>query len=354
MRDLYQRTPGGPWYCDYTDATGKRHRRSTGTPVRRTAEKIAAKWREDALLVRHGADADNRTTVAELLDEYLDYIGHRSEKHRSLTRSRLDRLLDGIHRPKQITQLHIETTARQIRHHKTGQLLGQRTQSHYIAAAKSFTRWLTDVRQVLSRDPLSATKKPRWDADRKLIRRFLLPDEWHYLEKTPNATLYETAIQTGLRSQEIQALQPAHLHNGYVLLPAKYTKNKKDAKQYITPGLQFRLRTSLPFDVPDHQRLAKLLRRDLQRATAIHLTEGPSNRIHQGFLQPINPQGHHLDFHSLRHTCGAWLAIAGTNPKVIQSVMRHSSIALTLDTYGHLLPGAEQDAVQHFASMLRG
>ncbi len=32
--------------------------------------------------------------------------------------------------------------------------------------------------------------------------------------------------------------------------------------------------------------------------------------------------------------------------------MRHSSISLTLDTYGHLLPGAEQDAVQHFARLM--
>ncbi len=70
------------------------------------------------------------------------------------------------------------------------------------------------------------------------------------------------------------------------------------------------------------------------------------------FLLPKNSLEHVLDFHALRHTCGAWLAIAGENVKVIQKVMRHSTITLTLDTYGHLLPGAEQDAVKHFAKIM--
>ncbi len=40
------------------------------------------------------------------------------------------------------------------------------------------------------------------------------------------------------------------------------------------------------------------------------------------------------------------MIIAGVNPKVVQQVMRHSTIVLTLDTYGHLLPDSEQDAVE--------
>ena len=46
-----------------------------------------------------------------------------------------------------------------------------------------------------------------------------------------------------------------------------------------------------------------------------------------------------LVFHSLRHTCGTWLALAGEAPKTIQEVMRHKDITLTMDTYGHLFPG---------------
>ncbi|MBI3862791.1 MAG: site-specific integrase, partial [Planctomycetia bacterium] len=37
----------------------------------------------------------------------------------------------------------------------------------------------------------------------------------------------------------------------------------------------------------------------------------------------------------MRHTCGAWLAMAGAHPKAVQAIMRHSTIVLTMDTYGH-------------------
>ena len=56
--------------------------------------------------------------------------------------------------------------------------------------------------------------------------------------------------------------------------------------------------------------------------------------------------------HALRNTCGAWLAMTGAHPKVVQQVMRHSSITLTMDTYGHLFPGQEADAVARMRDML--
>ena len=59
-----------------------------------------------------------------------------------------------------------------------------------------------------------------------------------------------------------------------------------------------------------------------------------------------------IDFHALRHTCGAWLAMAGVHPKIVQTVMRHSSITLTMDTYGHLFPGQEADAVAKLHALM--
>ena len=65
-------------------------------------------------------------------------------------------------------------------------------------------------------------------------------------------------------------------------------------------------------------------------------------------------QGEVFDFHSLRHTCGAWLAMTGVHPKVVQTVMRHQSITLTMDTYGHRFPGQEADAVARLQELLYG
>ena len=44
--------------------------------------------------------------------------------------------------------------------------------------------------------------------------------------------------------------------------------------------------------------------------------------------------------HDLRHTYASWLIAAGEQPKVISELMGHSSIDVTMDTYGHLMPGA--------------
>jgi hypothetical protein len=72
------------------------------------------------------------------------------------------------------------------------------------------------------------------------------------------------------------------------------------------------------------------------------------------FLADRNHDGELLDFHSLRHSCGAWLALSGLHPKSVQAVMRHSSITLTMDTYGHLFPGQEADTVARFPDMIDG
>lgn len=46
-----------------------------------------------------------------------------------------------------------------------------------------------------------------------------------------------------------------------------------------------------------------------------------------------------VSFHHLRHSYAALLIREGAHPKVVQSLMGHSSIVTTLDIYGHLFPG---------------
>ena len=43
--------------------------------------------------------------------------------------------------------------------------------------------------------------------------------------------------------------------------------------------------------------------------------------------------------------------MAGNHPKTVQTIMRHSAITLTMDTYGHLFPGQEADAVAKMPGM---
>jgi integrase len=42
-----------------------------------------------------------------------------------------------------------------------------------------------------------------------------------------------------------------------------------------------------------------------------------------------------LRFHDLRHTCASLLIYAGADVKTVSEQLRHSSVTITLDTYGH-------------------
>jgi integrase len=47
---------------------------------------------------------------------------------------------------------------------------------------------------------------------------------------------------------------------------------------------------------------------------------------------------HGLTPHGLRHTAASLYIAAGTPPKVVQRILGHASISITLDLYGHLYP----------------
>ena len=61
-----------------------------------------------------------------------------------------------------------------------------------------------------------------------------------------------------------------------------------------------------------------------------------------------------LRSHDLRHTHAAMLIAQGEHPKVIQLRLGHSSIQVTLDTYGHLFEGLDEAAADRLdAAFLR-
>jgi integrase len=51
-----------------------------------------------------------------------------------------------------------------------------------------------------------------------------------------------------------------------------------------------------------------------------------------------------ITLHECRHTFASLMIAAGVNAKALQTFMGHSSITETLDRYGHLVPGCEEEA----------
>jgi integrase len=53
-----------------------------------------------------------------------------------------------------------------------------------------------------------------------------------------------------------------------------------------------------------------------------------------------------MRFHDLRHSAATILLSRGTHPKVVQEILGHSQIAMTLDVYSHVLPSMQEDVTK--------
>jgi integrase len=59
-----------------------------------------------------------------------------------------------------------------------------------------------------------------------------------------------------------------------------------------------------------------------------------------------------IRFHDLRHTCATLLLGKGVHPKFVQELLGHATIAITLDTYSHILPGMGDQTRQAIEDLL--
>jgi integrase len=61
-----------------------------------------------------------------------------------------------------------------------------------------------------------------------------------------------------------------------------------------------------------------------------------------------------IRLHDLRHTYASVALAHGVHPKVVQEAMGHSTIAVTLDLYSHVVPTLQRDAAREMGAALLG
>ncbi len=59
-----------------------------------------------------------------------------------------------------------------------------------------------------------------------------------------------------------------------------------------------------------------------------------------------------IRLHDLRHTHATHALSAGVHPKVVSERLGHSTIAITLDTYSHVMPGMQREAAEAVAALV--
>jgi integrase len=170
-------------------------------------------------------------------------------------------------------------------------------------------------------------------------------------------TLFLLAVRAGLRRGELVALQWGDIefgrsdqdsnryiivHHNYVRREHTSTKSKKARRVDMSRELRHAL-----FET----RTARLKEAGLEDPAGIASElvfpsrDGgildPDNLYHRYFVPVLKRSGiRKIRLHDLRHSFGSLLLQNGASIVYVKEQMGHSSIQVTVDTYGHLVPGA--------------
>jgi integrase len=114
------------------------------------------------------------------------------------------------------------------------------------------------------------------------------------------------------------------------------------------------LRGHLERQVGEMDRLGPLYRPGgLVTANEVGGIINPPNLRNRHFARLLERAGlPKIRFHDLRHTC-ATLLLSRVNPKVVSEMLGHANIAITLDTYSHVLPDMQEKAAKALEGALR-
>jgi integrase len=336
---------------------------------KRDAEKALT----DALSQRdRGIDIiPDKVTVAEFLARWLtDYAQHNVarptfQRYGSIVKLHLNRKLGAV-KLIDLRPAHVQSAYSAY----LTEGLAPRTvlQHHHILreALHHAVKW-----QLVARNVADAVTPPR---PAHYDMRALNPDEVKKLLDAAKGTEIECllllALDTGMRQGELLALtwDDIDLEEGALHI-------QRTARQYAGEGIvtgptkthRSRRRLSLAVQtvamMREHRRVQN--ERRLKVGPAWHgnnltfpLVDGrpfPARNVYRDYVKVVTAAKlGAVRFHDLRHTAATLMLRAGVNPKVVSERLGHTSVAFTLDTYGHVLPDMQMDAANVLAGVLRG
>ena len=182
--------------------------------------------------------------------------------------------------------------------------------------------------------------------------------------RTPYYSLFYTATYTGLRRSELLALRWQHVDLDLATLSVVETIHQLHSGEYVfrqpkskrgrrlialSPSLAVLLREHKAKQEAARRLLGlSLLPNDLvfSNPDGTPLRPNSVTRQFRKLADSIGLNG--IRFHDLRHTHATLMLRQGIHPKIVSERLGHSSIAITLDTYSHILPGLQEAAARKF------
>jgi integrase len=378
MRGSVQKRSKGSWRLVFDlerHTTGKRrqkvvHFRGTKREAEEELSRIIAE-------VTNGGYSDpGNITVGEYLNRWLEHVATKTaaktfERYAEVVRLNLIPNLGGLKlsklRPMHIQQFYAASlTDGRVR--KTGGL-SPRTVLHYhriiSQALKQAVKW-----QLLARNPAEAVEPPRPDQHEMLV----LDGEQTatLLDSASGTTLYipvMLAVTTGMRRGEILALRwsEVDLERGTLAVTQTLEKSRRGGLRFKSPKTKKSRRSislgPITIEALRRHRAAQaelFLRLGCGRDRSTLVCARPDgtpinpNTLTSGFASLVRRTDiPAVTFHGLRHTHATHLFQAGVHPKIAQERLGHSTIAVTLDLYSHVMPGMQEDAAMRVDKALK-
>ncbi len=337
----YRRDDSPVWWVSFTEPSGKRIRRSTGTTDRKEAEALEAKWKLESYKSKQW-DEEPPRSFEELMVDYL-------------------KATKGLKRSAATDRYRV----RALRRHFRGRIMQQLTPAdirQYVSARRSEGVTNSTINRDLAL--LSSAigyANSEWDwrlpnpvRGRKLpepegrVRWITMEEAQRLIEAARKARrttfladFITVALYTGCRKEELLGLEwrRVDLKQSLLHLEARHTKAGK--------------RRSVPLC---REARAALVSR--ARFRAEHCPDSPwvfaqvdggrGRDIRDAFSAASREaEIQDLTIHDLRHTCAAWLVSAGAPLAEIRDLLGHSTILMT-ERYAHLAPDNLRTTVARF------
>ena len=201
-----------------------------------------------------------------------------------------------------------------------------------------------------------------WTPDE--LRRFL-----DMIRGNPWEPLLRLLAMTGLRRGEAAALRWSDIDLGARRLTVNQAVVAVDGVEVIDVPKSRRSRRVVDLDTETVEVLRQLRLRQKEDRLSLGLrwrsddrvaalADGTPVRTHsigQAFQRLLaRTDLPRIRLHDLRHTHATHLLAAGANPRIVSERLGHASVGFTLDTYGHVLPGQQAEAVAAVAALVRG
>jgi integrase len=338
-----------------------------GDLVKRTFPSLAAarKWRTQAAnaLEDGTLKGDTTTSVKEAADQFI--AGARSGSIRNRVGSPYKPAsVRGYDRSLHLHVLpalgHLRLTDVRRRHVQTlvddlieSGLAGSTVRNACDPLRRIFDRALK--RDLVAVDPTDGIE---WPASSRSRDRVADPKEaQRLLEALPEdaRALWATALYSGLRRGELRALRwtavdfdkgVLSVERGWDDVEGDQEGKTRAARRRVplVPELRTRLRS--------HQLASGL--RDSALVFGVSAGEpfDPSTVRRRALKAWRNAGLKPIGLHECRHSFASLMIAAEVNIKALSTYMGHTSVATTLDLYGHLLPNSEDEAAKRLQSFL--